>query len=510
VSAEAAKTVLWQAFQKAAWPVLLLDSAAMVQQANGAAVSRFGPALEGKVSLETSIWSSENCQRPLAFLQQPWDPAQLPVVHLRTRSGETRSYFASMCSFFADEERFYLLQLFFSPAGPPGEAIPPPSDLCPAPEAVESPAQKQKLDCALQLARVVALDFNNALASILGHASLLLSQAPPDHPWRRSLMEVEKSAAKAAEISNDLAEWSSQDQGPPSNEGGNLNDLLHRMVTAFKADPGCIVQWSLSFEEGLYAVKLDEAKIQQAVAKVLENAVEATGLDGRVEVRTRNLSLPEPWLDGTTQLRAGSHVCVEIADNGEGIRAEVLPRVFEPFFTTKGGKHRGLGLTWVYGIVTNHGGSVAISSRPNSGTSVRLYLPAQEKLVNAPVLRSDDLTGHETILLVDDESLVLTMGETILASYGYKVFTASSGARALELFSPAPERIDLVITDMVMPQMNGRELIDRLRAIAPTVRVLCASGYHRNPVPETGVGYLKKPFTSRDFLRKVKQCLAQL
>src|SRR5262249_23607578 len=149
-----------------------------------------------------------------------------------------------------------------------------------------------------------------------------------------------------------------------------------------------------------------------------------------------NYDFREPQQDANVRLAAGSYVCVEIEDSGGGIPANVLPRIFEPFFTTKDRtKHRGLGLAWVYGIITNHGGSVAVTSEPGVGTSVRVYLPALKRIVRDHAVVTDDLTGSETILMIDDEDLLLTMGETILSAYGYRVLTANSGLKALELFS---------------------------------------------------------------------------
>src|ERR1035441_3937041 len=157
--------------------------------------------------------------------------------------------------------------------------------------------------------------------------------------------------------------------------------------------------------------------MQQAFMKIIENSVQALGERGRITVQTRNIELAQPTQDRNVQLAAGAYVCVEITDNGSGIEPEVLSRVFEPFFTTKrGANHRGLGLAWVYGIVTNHGGGVAISSQPGTGTSVRVYLPAEKRLVRDQGITSDDLNGSQTILMVDDEDLLLTMGKTILRS----------------------------------------------------------------------------------------------
>jgi CheY-like chemotaxis protein len=216
---------------------------------------------------------------------------------------------------------------------------------------------------------------------------------------------------------------------------------------------------------------------------------------------------------GTNPLRGetapGAYVCVEIADNGDGIEPDVLPRIFEPFFTTKKGIHRGLGLALVYGIVSNHGGGVAVSSQPGAGTSARVYLPAEKHFVLDSTGVDDDLQGTETILVVDDESLMLTMAETILTEYGYKVLTANSGQKALAILSRDDAKVDLVVTDLVMPGMGGRELVERIQQLAPKVRILCTSGYVMPADKQTGTVYLQKPFTSAELLIKVKQALVR-
>ena len=517
------------ALEHAAWPVLLVDASATVRRANEAAVNLFGAGLDGEPSLGAGLWSSDNGQTPAEFLSRmERAPAQAVPLRWRAKGGNTLTFQTYFCAQTREGEKSYLFQLLAQTDAPVAKPHPPPPPsghipIPPAPAggsggtvpglrtpptAVESLIQKQKLDCALQLTRTVALDFNNALTSILGHTSLVLSKMPQDHPWRNSLLEVEKSAEKAAEIAHDLAAFSRQEKESGTQVAGNLNDLLRRTVTLFKASTGANLEWQVALESQVYSVKFDEAKIQQAFVKVIENAMQAVGGSGQIQVRTRNLDLTEPRQDRAAQLAAGQYVQVEIKDNGPGIPPEVMPRIFEPFFTTKKSPaHRGLGLAWVYGIVTNHGGSVAISSQPGEGASVRVYLPAQKQLVKDRTLKTDDLTGNQTVLMVDDEDLVLTMGETILGAFGYRVLTANSGAKALEIFAAARDKIDLVITDLVMPNMSGRELIERLRALAPTLRLICSSGYLRSPTPEEEVGYLKKPFTSQDLLRKVKQAL---
>jgi CheY-like chemotaxis protein len=199
---------------------------------------------------------------------------------------------------------------------------------------------------------------------------------------------------------------------------------------------------------------------------------------------------------------------VEIADSGCGISPEALPRIFEPFFTTKPKTaHRGVGLAWVYGVVTNHGGVVAVSSRVGQGTSLRVYLPALEKVARGLGGKGDDLRGSESILLVDDEESLLTLGQRVLSSYGYAVQTAPTPQRAIQIMSDEPWRIDLVITDLVMPQMGGRQLVEKLRDISTRFRVLYASGYARPSRGDDQALYLQKPFGSQELLRKVREAL---
>jgi two-component system, cell cycle sensor histidine kinase and response regulator CckA len=259
----------------------------------------------------------------------------------------------------------------------------------------------------------------------------------------------------------------------------------------------------------LFASRFDEAKLQQALTKVLENAVEAVNGSGQVSVQTRNVELTAPAQDRTVKLTAGAHVCVEISDNGAGIEAANLARVFEPFFTTKQAPHRGLGLALVYGIVSNHGGGVAISSEPGKGAAARIYLPAEKQLASQGAASDESLHGAESILIVDDESMLLSMAETILVEYGYKVATANTGQKALALLSREDVKIDLLVTDLVMPGMGGRELIERARQLQPRIKILCMSGCILSPEQQVGLSYLQKPFTSRDLLGKARQVLTR-
>lgn len=484
---------------QASWPALLLDGGGRVVQVNAAAVQAFGPAVEGNTAVFAAIWSPENGVAAEQFLAQ-WEQTPSPTMALkfRIKGGGVGTFTTAICAHGQASEKVFIVQLLpeVAHAADQKSAVPDASLI-----------QKQKLDCALQLARSVALDFNNALTSILGHTSLLLSRAEPDHPWRMSLMEVEKSAGKAAEIANDLASFSRQDRTPRGQAAGNLNSILQRCADSFQSSHAGVATWQLQFERRLLSARFDEAKIQQAFVKLLENSIESIKESGRISIQTRNVQLTEATQDRDAKLSAGSYVCVEISDNGYGIPADVLPRIFEPFFTTKRAAHRGLGLAWVYGIVTNHGGGVAVSSRPGAGTSVRVYLPAEEKVVRDHGDFAGDLRGTETILMVDDEDLLLTMGETVLTSYGYKVLTANTGRKAVDIVTKAEPHIDLLITDLVMPVMSGRELIEQIRKISPTTHIMCSSGYSWPTNQHDAPSYLQKPFTSQELLMRVKQAL---
>ena len=494
--------------ESAAWPAFVVEAGGTIRHANLAAITFFGPKLEGEGLSLSALWAeqSETAQQFLARCERS-AAAVLPIRY-HGKGGSIAIFATYICS-VRDVQKRFIFQLIKdqSPAASAGEDL---SGLGTG-EAKPLPGDtavfhKQKLDCALQLTRSVALDFNNVLTSILGHTSLVLGKMEIDHPWRASMLEVEKAAEKAAEIAQQLTTFSRPEKDSLGHASGNLNTVLRRVVESFQKAKSAGVHWTVQLENQLYAVKFDEAKVQQAFVKILENALDAIGDQGRISVTSRNLEITEATQDRTAQLVPGAYVCVAISDDGQGIAPQHLPRIFEPFFTTKEG-HRGLGLAWVYGIITNHRGGVALSSQPRVGTSVRIYLPASKKILTETSFFSADLGGKHTILMVDDEDLLLTMGQTILSNYGYEVLTANSGAKALELLGQARSPINLVITDLVMPQMSGRELIEQLQLRLPSVPILCTSGFVRPGEEAENENFLAKPFTSLELLQRVKHLL---
>jgi nitrogen-specific signal transduction histidine kinase len=477
-------------------------------RANASALGVFGTVLDGSLPPLSSIWSPDNSETVEQFLLH-WEQTSPPTAQLKFKTAKgAASFLTSICVFVNAGRKWFVLQML--PANvPSAPSAPSAKNGSNGKDADDTTLiHKQKLDCALQLARTVSLDFNNALTSVLGHTSLMLSKAEPGHPWRSSLLEVEKSASRAAEISNELGLFSQQEKQTHRVPPGNLNAVISHCVEFFKNDQGNKVIWNLTLEKELYASRFEEAKVQQALTKVLENSVEAVNGSGQILVKTRNVELTSPAQDCNVKLPAGSHVCVEITDNGAGIDTVNLPRIFEPFFTTKKAPHRGLGLALVYGIVSNHGGGVAISSEPGKGTAARVYFPAEKQTISQSTAPESN-RGTESVLVVDDESFILTMADTILTEYGYKVVTVNSGQKALALLERNDLKVDLLVTDLVMPGMGGRELIERARQLQPGLKILCMSGGLLSPEQQAGMAYLQKPFTSRDLLAKARNVLGK-
>lgn len=501
------KSELVFGLENASWPALLIDSHGIIRRASCGAITIFGKGLESGSANLSTIWANENkisSSQFIAQLERAIQPYH-QITYVVT-GGVHVPFPTNICQVTFDGVKYFIFQLI--PQIEQGKEKGENKTETTSRDTDILTIHKQKLECTLQFARTVALDFNNALTSILAHVSLLLSKIEPGNPWRKSLIEIEKSAQRAAEIAADLSTFSSQEKDVKLGKAGNINDVVRRAVELFKKPSEFYPKWTLHFEKHIYGVNFDEAKIQQAIIKVLENAMEALpdGRKGSISVFTRNIDVKEVTYDRHVKLVPGSYVCIEIKDDGCGIPHDVINRVFEPFFTTKKG-HRGLGLTWVYGIITNHGGNVVIASEPGLGTSVRIYLPATNKIVRDIPTSTEDLYGNNTILIVDDEELILTMAETVLSEYGYTVLKANAGDKALEILRKNKGRIDLIITDLVMPRMSGRELVEEIIKNYPNTKILCTSGFVR-PFFSEEENYLQKPFTSQELLLKVKKIIS--
>lgn len=489
----------------AVWPALLVDPAGKVRRANKAAIDLFGSVVESDSCSITSILAAEKppaAERFLAELER--SAAAAITFNFKGKDGATAKIQTSVCAFTREGEKRFLFQLHgHGPAAAPTQAG----------ETETTPARKsepkQKVDTATQLARSIALDLNNTLTSIMGHCSWILSHMEPDHKWRKSLEEIARATSKSADIAESLAAFSRSDKEKEAAVASNVNATLKRLQQEFRDAKGKPVEWVCQMEEQVYSARCDENKLNQVFSRVIENATESGAVQPRITVHTRNSDIEATLHDGTLRLAAGCYVCVEISDNGQGIPHEVLPRIFEPFFTTKPG-HKGLGLAWVYGAITNAGGGVAVSSLQGQGTTVRLYIPAHKRVLReANPAPAADVGSGKTILLVDDEDLVLSLGQTVLTAYGYKILTATSAEQALKILAEYEGIIDLAIVDWIMPRISGRELMDTIRAKYPSVAIMCTSGYAHVPGTTGNTDFLQKPFTTQKLLQRVKEKLTR-
>lgn len=511
--------------EAAAWPVLVVSAVGEILQANSFARAVFGGADGEPPKRLVGLWTFENGCSAEQFLRKLDNGSTFSFpLKLQTTKEGLVAFTVHVSPWQQEGRKEFIFQVHPRPAPvpapKPAAAAAPAASPAPAasnPSAASAPEAEvnsdpdanaltiqQKLLCALQLTRTVAMDFNNALTSILGHTTHVLSQMPPDHPWRGSVQQIEKAADRAAQVAFDLSAFSREEKEAQPDTTGNLNKLVRKLVDQAKGRTATAVTWRVNLEGRLFSALFSEGKLAQAVEKILDNAREAVGAEGILSVSTLNREHSQPTEEGRITLQPGTYVCIEINDTGPGIPPDVLPHVVDPFFTTKSG-HKGLGLAWAYGLVTNHGGSLAITSPPGQGTTVRIYLPAHGKTLEAGVLADEDLRGDQTVLIVDDEELLLTMSEMVLTSFGYRVLTAGNGRQALDIIERSGSNVDLVVTDLVMPHMDGHQLIQHLQNVAPGLRIICTSGNFRPSNRQLGVTYLQKPFTSQDLLRVVKE-----
>jgi two-component system cell cycle sensor histidine kinase/response regulator CckA len=375
--------------------------------------------------------------------------------------------------------------------------------------------QAQKMDAIGQLAGGVAHDFNNLLTVISGNTELLLLNVGAEDPKRGALTDIRKASERAASLTRQLLAFSRRQVLDPRLV--DVHDVIAGIEKMLRRLIGENVELASDLAADPSWVNVDPGQLDQVVMNLALNARDAMPRGGRITIRTRNLEPAEPMdLEETAGRRLGPKVAISISDTGAGIHPELKPRLFEPFFTTKEfGKGSGLGLATVHGIVKQSGGDISVESEPGRGATFTVILPSQP----APRLRGGSSTslralprGTETVLLVDDEDAVRRIVKITLESMGYRVIEARNGPEALEAARLHSETIHLVVTDVVMPEMSGRDLAERLTKDHPGVQILYMSGYTddavlRNGIVEPGVSFLQKPFSPLTLARKVREVL---
>ena len=377
--------------------------------------------------------------------------------------------------------------------------------------------QSQKMETVGKLAGGVAHEFNSILTTIIGQGELLLGDLPAGSPLAKNAAEINKAAGRAATLTRQLLAYGRKQFLQP--EILNLNRVIEGMEDMFRHLMGVDVETQIIPAPGLRAVKADAGQIEQVIMNMLMNAREAMPNGGKLILETANVSFDQKSVGRYLELKPGDYVMLAITDTGTGMSEEVKARVFEPFFTTRGVGHgTGLGLSTCDGIIKQSGGQISVYSEPARGTTFKIYLPQVEPQANPdrPPVNSQDLPhGTETILLVEDDSVLREMAATLLGRLGYKVLAAANGIEALRLKQQRDTgHVDLLFTDVVMPHMSGKELAERMQALYPHTRVLFTSAHTRNAIIQQGVlnkdaALLLKPFTPAELASKVRELLDQ-
>jgi PAS domain S-box-containing protein len=373
--------------------------------------------------------------------------------------------------------------------------------------------QSQKMEAVGQLAGGIAHDFNNILTTILGYSGLALERVNRQDPLSEEILEIQRAGERAAELTKKLLAFSRKQILEP--RVIDLNETVSGVERMLRRTIGENVRLLFRPAPGLGRVRADPSQVEQVLLNLAVNARDAMPAGGFLTIETANVELDGEFAQTHPELKmSGEFVVLAVSDSGTGMDEATKARIFEPFFTTKElGKGTGLGLSTVYGIVKQSGGYVWCYSEPGAGTAFKIYLPrvAEEAGTIAPRPASLDLRGSETILLVEDEETLANLARRVLLKHGYRVLTASSGATAREVAAEQPG-IDLLLTDVVMPGMSGRELADELQRRFPDLKVLFMSGYTDDAIVhqgflDPGLAFLQKPFTPYGLAKKVREVL---
>ncbi|MFQ5701922.1 MAG: ATP-binding protein [Acidobacteriota bacterium] len=381
-------------------------------------------------------------------------------------------------------------------------------------ESEEQLRQSQKMDAIGRLAGGIAHDFNNLLTGILGYSSIVLRNLEPSDPLEKQVREIQKAGKRAASLTRQLLAFSRKQVLEP--RVLDLNEMIASLEKMLRRLIGEDIELVTAPSDALGSVKADPGQIEQVILNLVVNARDAMLKGGQIVIETTNVDEQEPTTWHPEWVPVGPHVLLAVSDTGCGMSDETRGRIFEPFFTTKElGKGTGLGLSTVYGIVKQSGGHINVYSEEGVGTTFKIYLPRVEEAAET-VARGETLPalrgGAETILVVEDDETVRTLALSILRMNGYAVLEAPHGGEALLLCETFKSDIHLMLTDVVMPHLNGRDLYDRVLPLRPEMKVLFMSGYTDASVVyqgglHTGAPFIQKPFTPESLSRKIRQVL---
>jgi two-component system, cell cycle sensor histidine kinase and response regulator CckA len=374
--------------------------------------------------------------------------------------------------------------------------------------------QAQKMESIGTLAGGISHDFNNSLQAILGYTQMLLIETENMDSIHSRLLQIEKAAKRAGELTQQLLAFSRKVESrlrptDLNQEVKQIGSLLQRTILK-------MINIVLNLGENLKVISADPSQVEQMLMNLAVNARDAMGEEGRITIKTENIAVDMEYCKNHFGLVPGKYVLLTFSDTGHGMDQETLERIFEPFFTTKGpGKGTGLGLPMVYGLVKKHNGHIECNSRPGEGTSFKIFFPAITEAVQEISEEKEKEPipgGKESILIIDDETLVRELAEHMLTNFGYTVLTAPGGESGLRVYRDKKDIISLIILDMIMPGMGGMRCLQELLKIKPDAKIIIASGYTaegaRQNVIESGArGFINKPFNVREMLVAVREAL---
>jgi signal transduction histidine kinase/CheY-like chemotaxis protein len=368
----------------------------------------------------------------------------------------------------------------------------------------------QKMEAIGTLAGGIAHDFNNILMSIQGNVSIMIMDIDPSDPYYENLKKIEDSVENAASITKQILGFARA--GKYYIKETDLNELVEKTSKLF-SPARKEINIHTELQEKVWPVKADQSQIEQALLNIYVNAWQAMPSGGNLYIVIENVVIDETYIT-TFAIQLGRYVRISITDTGVGMDEATRQRVFDPFFTTREiGRGTGLGLASVYGIIKNHGGFINVYSEKGKGSTFNIYLPACENMKDDKKKETDRrISGTGTILFVDDEKMIIDVGQAILKKLGYNVITATGGHEAIDVYEKNWDKIDLVVLDMIMPDMNGSEVFDRIREINPDVKVMLSSGYALNDqaagIMEKGCnGFIQKPFNVNKLSVKINEIL---
>jgi signal transduction histidine kinase/CheY-like chemotaxis protein len=380
----------------------------------------------------------------------------------------------------------------------------------------EQLAQAQKMESVGRLAGGVAHDFNNMLGVILGYTEMAIENADKENPLYSDLQEIRQAAQRSANLTRQLLAFARKQSVRPRIL--NLNETVESMLKMLQRLIGEDIELKWLPGNNLGTIKMDPSQIDQILANLCVNARDAIKDTGMVMIETSNVFIDTNHLSEHPYFVSGEYVLMVVSDTGCGMDRETLSHLFEPFYTTKKtGEGTGLGLAMVYGIVKQNDGFINVYSEPGQGTTFKIYLPffaAQDKCSAEPKAIESSRTGNETILLVEDEPMILEMTTVMLNRLGYQVLPALTPGEAIRLAREHVSEICLLMTDVIMPEMNGRDLAEKLLTLYPDLKRLFMSGYTANVIADRGVlgeefHFIQKPFSKKDLAAKIREVLDQ-